>query len=50
MDLSRNNMKKIRGLIVFTAVVCLDVIKFDVVLKCILFEFGILKTIINFAV
>lgn len=50
MDLSRNNMKKIRGLIVFTAVVCLAVIKFDVVLKGILFSLGILKPFIYGAV
>ncbi len=50
MDLSRNNMKKIRGLIVFTAVVCLAVIKFDVVLKGILFALGILKPFIYGAV
>lgn len=43
MDLSRKNMKKIRGLIVFTAVVCLAVIKIDIVLKGIFFALGILK-------
>lgn len=43
-------MKKIRGLIVFTAVVCLAVIKFDVVLKGILFALGILKPFIYGAV
>lgn len=33
MDLNRNNLKRIRGLILFTAVVCLAVIKIDRVLN-----------------
>ena len=30
MDLNRENMKKIRSLIIFTAIVCLAVMKIDV--------------------
>ena len=33
MDLNKGNMKKIRGLILFTAVVCLAVVKLDVLLE-----------------
>ncbi len=50
MDLNRNNMKKIRGLIIFTAIVCLAVIKMDMVMKGIFFGFGILKPFIYGAV
>ncbi len=50
MDLNRNNMKKIRGLIIFTAVVCLAVIKMDIVLEGIFFGLGILKPFIYGAV
>lgn len=50
MDLNRNNLKKIRGLIIFTAVVCLAVIKIDLVLKGVFFVIGILKPFIYGAV
>ncbi len=43
MDLSRGNMKKIRGLILFTAAVCLAVLKIEVLLKSILFLLGIVR-------
>lgn len=43
MDLNRGNMKKIRGLIVFTALVCLAVLKIDLVLAGIFFLLGIIK-------
>ena len=43
MDLNRKNVRKIRGLIIFTAIVCLAVLKFDVVLTGILFVIGIAK-------
>lgn len=43
MDLNKDNMKKIRGLILFTAVVCLAVIKIDVVLDGIFFALGIIR-------
>lgn len=46
MDLNRENMKKIRSLIVFTAIVCLAVMKIDVVMKGAIFVFGILKPFI----
>ena len=50
MDLNRENMKKIRSLIIFTAIVCLAVMKIDVVMKGIFFTFGILKPFIYGAV
>ncbi len=43
MDLNRRNVKKIRGLIIFTAIVCLAVIKIEVVLQGILFVISIAK-------
>ncbi len=43
MDLNRRNVKNIRGLIIFTAIVCLVVIKFEVVLQGILFVISIAK-------
>ena len=46
MDLSRGNMKKIRGLILFTAAVCLAVLKIEVLLKSILFLLGIVRPFI----
>lgn len=50
MDLNKNNLRKIRGLIIFTAVVCLAVIKIDIVLQGIFFVAGILKPFIYGAV
>lgn len=50
MDLNRNNLKRIRGLILFTAVVCLAVIKIDRVLNGFFFVIGILKPFIYGAV
>lgn len=50
MDLNKNNLKKIRGLIIFTAIVCLAVIKIDIVLKGFFFVIGILKPFIYGAV
>lgn len=50
MDLNKNNLKKIRGLIIFTAVVCLAVIKIDLVLNGLFFVVGILKPFIYGAV
>ncbi len=46
MDLNRGNMKKIRGLILFTAAVCLAVLKIEVLLKGILFLLGIVRPFI----
>ncbi|MDE5932290.1 MAG: AI-2E family transporter [Lachnospiraceae bacterium] len=46
MDLNRGNMKKIRGLILFTAVVCLAVVKMDVLLEGIFFLLSILRPFI----
>ena len=43
MDLTRGNMKKSRGLILFTALVCLAVLKIDNVLAGIFFLLGIIK-------
>lgn len=43
MDLNRGNLKKIRGLILFTAVVCLAVLNMDVVLNSIFFLLGIVR-------
>lgn len=43
MDLNKGNMKKIRGLILFTAVVCLAVVKMDVLLKGAFFLLGIVR-------
>ena len=50
MDLNRNNLKRIRGLILFTAVVCLAAIKIDRVLNGFFFVIGILKPFIYGAV
>lgn len=47
MDLNRENMKKIRSLIVFTVIVCLAAIKIDFVMHGIFFVFGILKPFIH---
>lgn len=46
MDLNRGNMKKIRGLILFTAVVCLAVVNMDVLLSGIFFLLGIVRPFI----
>lgn len=43
MNLNKGNMKKIRGLIIFTAVVYLAVLKIDIVLTGIFFLLGIVK-------
>lgn len=46
MDLNKGNMKKIRGLILFTAVVCLAVVKIDVLLEGIFFLLSIVRPFI----
>lgn len=46
MDLNKGNMKKIRGLILFTAVVCLAVVNIDALLKGIFFLLGIVRPFI----
>jgi predicted PurR-regulated permease PerM len=46
MDLNKGNMKKIRGLILFTAVVCLAVVKLDVLLEGIFFLLSIVRPFI----
>lgn len=46
MDLNRGNMKKIRGLILFTAAVCLAAVKMDILLEGIFFLLGILRPFI----
>lgn len=46
MDLNKGNMKKIRGLILFTAVVCLAVVNMDVLLNGIFFLLGIVRPFI----
>ncbi|MDE7340248.1 MAG: AI-2E family transporter [Lachnospiraceae bacterium] len=46
MDLNKGNMKKIRGLILFTAVVCLAVVKMDVLLEGIFFLLSIVRPFI----
>lgn len=46
MDLNRGNMKKIRGLILFTAAVCLAVVKMDILLEGIFFLLGIMRPFI----
>lgn len=43
MDLNRRNVKKIRGLIIFTAIICLVILKIDFVLAGIFFLAGITK-------
>lgn len=43
MDLNRKNVKKIRGLIIFTAIVCLAVLNFGAVVTSIFFIIGIIK-------
>lgn len=43
MDLNNKNVKKIRGLIIFTAAVCLAVLNFEVVLTGIFLVTGIIK-------
>ena len=46
MDLNKGNLKKIRGLILFTAVVCLAVVKLDVLLEGIFFLLSIVRPFI----
>lgn len=46
MDLNKGNMKKIRGLILFTALVCLAVVNMDVLLNGIFFLLGIVRPFI----
>lgn len=46
MNLNRKNIKKIRGLIIFTAVVCLALIKFDLLCQAVFFLIGIMKPFI----
>lgn len=46
MDLNKGNMKKIRGLILFTAVVCLAVVKLDVLLEGFFFLLSIVRPFI----
>lgn len=46
MDLNRGNIRKIRGLILFTAVVCLAVVNMNVVLNGIFFLLGIVRPFI----
>ncbi len=43
MDLNKGNLKKIRGLILFTAAVCLAVVKMDVLLIGFFFLLGIIR-------
>lgn len=43
MDLNRKNVKRIRGLIIFAAIVCLAAVKIDIVLAGALFVLGIIK-------
>lgn len=43
MDLNKKNVKNIRGLIIFTALICLAVWRFEVVLQGIFFVIGIMK-------
>ena len=43
MDLNRKNVGQIRGLILFTAIVCLAVLKIEIVLKGVLFVVEIIK-------
>ncbi|WMC93515.1 AI-2E family transporter [Kineothrix sp. MB12-C1] len=43
MDLNKKNVKSIRGLIIFTALICLAVWRFEVVLQGIFFVIGIMK-------
>lgn len=43
MDLNGKNVKKIRGLIIFTAIICLMVLNFNVVLEGVAFVIGIMK-------
>lgn len=50
MDLGRKNLKKIRGLILFTAVVILALIKFDVICQAFLFLLSIARPFILGAV
>ncbi len=46
MDLGRKNLKKIRGLILFTGVVILALIKFDVICRAFLFLLSIVRPFI----
>lgn len=46
MDLNSGNMKKIRSLILFTAVVCLAAVKMDILLESIFFLLGIIRPFI----
>ncbi|MGN0376949.1 MAG: AI-2E family transporter [Suilimivivens sp.] len=50
MDLGRKNLKKIRGLIIFTAVVILILIKFDWLCRSLLFLLNIVKPFLMGAV
>ena len=43
MNLNRKNIRKIRGLILFTAVVILAIMKFDLLCEAVMFCMGILK-------
>ena len=43
MDLGRKNIKKIRGLILFTAIVILALVKFDAICQGIVFLLSIVK-------
>lgn len=43
MNLNKGNMKKIKGLILFTAVVCLAVMKIDILLKGVFFLINIVR-------
>lgn len=50
MELGRKNIKKIRGLILFTAVVILALVKFDAICQGIVFLFNIVKPFLTGAV
>ena len=50
MDLGRKNIRKIRGLILFTAVVILALVKFDAICRGIFFLLGIVKPFLMGAV
>ena len=43
MNLNRGNMRKIRGLVLFTAVVILALLKFDLLWMTVIFCLGILR-------
>ena len=44
MDLGRKNIKKIRGLILFTAIVILALVKFDAICQGIVFLLSIVNS------